>query len=263
MEPSRGHFRSAGKVSSVQWLRTVLVCLLVVSAGCATLTSDPGDARPATASAPSWLGSDGVDAGELVSAHEASFDGRAVAVAVTRATVSDETNRTVRTRVRTDGNGTARRVTVVESATGSRRIDVWRGRERGYRRVDGGAVTEVDPIQPPTRRYRTERLEHWLEAGRYTVTRRETRFVLTAREFSPTNEWQREADEVRYESDAMVTERGRVVAFTARLVTVERNKWGRHRRSTSFTYRVSSVGGISVDRPSWVQRGTPAGSIDD
>jgi hypothetical protein len=239
-------------------LRAVLVCLLVLSAGCTTLTSGPNESNTttrATPTTPPGLVGGTVDADALVAAHERSLAGSSIHLATVRSNRTAETNSTVRTRVWVDDNGTARTIEVRERGAERRRVETWRGPAAGYRRGDDQRVTAVRSDVAPTTHYRTARLERWLSAGRYTVRTVEDgtprRYVLAADDGGPPSGERLEADEVRYEGRAVVTASGRIELFAVTFVTVERNKWGRHVRARTYTYRVVSAGGVTVERPRW------------
>lgn len=238
--------------------RAVLVCLLVLSAGCTTLTSGPDESNTTTNAAPTTppgLAEGTVDADALVAAHDRSLAGASVHLETVRSNRTAETNGTVRTRVWVDDNGTSRAIVSRERGGERRRVETWRGPAAGYRRGDDQRVTAVrSDVDPPTR-YRTARLERWLSAGRYTVGTVEDgtprRYVLVADDGGPPSGERLEADEVRYEGRAVVTADGRIELFSVTFVTVERNKWGRHVRARTYTYRVVNAGGVIVERPEW------------
>ncbi|GGO01611.1 hypothetical protein [Haloarcula pellucida] len=241
-------------------LRVVIVGLLVVSAGCVGFgvgASDTGSVATAGQAPP---GVDGgiVNATALVRAHERSLDGVGVDLATTwthRSSVPGESNRTVRTRTLTDGNGTLWRRAVTAGDGDERRVERWIVGGRGFRHVVGGRTGRTDGMGP-TARYRTARLERWLATGRYHVAAIESgtpeRYVLTTTTYATPGGDPREADTVRYEAQAVVTGEGRVTAFSATLVTIERNKWGRQTRIRSYSYRLARTGGVRVSRPGWV-----------
>ena len=237
--------------------RAVLVCLLVLSAGCATLTSGPDESNTtkATPTTPPGLAEGSVDADALVAAHERSLAGASVHLETVRSNRTAETNGTVRTRVWMDDNGTSRAIEVRERGGERRRVETWRGPAAGYRRGDDQRVTAVRSDVAPATRYLTARLERWLSAGQYTVRTVEDgtprRYVLVADDGGPPSDERLEADEVRYEGRAVVTASGRVELFSVTFVTVERNKWGRHVRARTYTYRVVDAGGVTVERPEW------------
>ncbi|WP_276276748.1 hypothetical protein [Haloarcula regularis] len=241
-------------------LRAALVCLLVLSAGCTTLASGPNQpdtTTEATPTTPPGVAEDAVDAAALVAAHERSLAGASVHLETVRSNRTAETNGTVRTRVWVDDNGTSRTIEVRERGAERRRVETWRGPAAGYRRGDDQRVTAVRSDVAPATRYRTARLERWLSAGRYTVRTVEDgtprRYVLVADDGGPPSGERLEADEVRYEGRAVVTAGGRIELFAVTFVTVERNKWGRHVRARTYTYRVVAAGGVTVDRPDWVR----------
>jgi hypothetical protein len=239
-------------------LRAVIVCLLVLGAGCTTLVSGPNESDTTTGASPTTppgVAEGTVDAAALVAAHERSLAGASVHLETVRSNRTAETNETVRTRVWVDDNGTSRTIEVRERGADRQRVETWRGPTAGYRRGDDQRVTMVRRDVAPAMRYRTARLERWLAAGRYTVRTVEDgtprRYVLTADDGGPPSGERLEADEVRYEGRAVVTASGRIELFAVTFVTVERNKWGRHVRTRTYTYRVVDAGGVTVERPAW------------
>ncbi|MFC7020139.1 MULTISPECIES: hypothetical protein [Haloarcula] len=239
-------------------LRVVLVCLLVLGSGWTTLTSgptQPDTTTRASSATPPGVAEETVDAAALVAAHERSLAGASVHLESVRSNRTGETNETVRTRVWVDDNGPSRTIEVHERGADRQRVETWRGPATGYRRGDDRRVTTVRSDVAPATRYRTARLERWLSAGRYTVRSVEDgtprRYVLTADDGGPPSGERLEADEVRYEGRAVVTASGRIELFAVTFVTVERNKWGRHVRTRTYTYRVVDAGGVTVERPAW------------
>ncbi|WP_276271128.1 hypothetical protein [Haloarcula litorea] len=260
-------------------LRSLLVALLVLGAGCSGFGGEgprPGDARlaapqgaapTATDSSPPGLDGGVADAARLVAAHEQSLRGVSVALVTTRSvrsTVAGETNRSRRTRVRTDGNGTRFVRTVVDAPSETRAVELWQDGEAGLRHVaETGETTAVAGVDDPGERYRTGRLASWLAAGTYEVRRTESSYVLVATGYAHPDGGRSEADTARYEARAIVTPAGRVTAMTATLVTVERNKWGRQTVVRSYSYRVARTGGVTVPRPAWVADGRSLeGAVD-
>ncbi|MBX0322009.1 hypothetical protein EGH21_03080 [Halomicroarcula sp. F13] len=240
-------------------LRVAVVGLLVVATGCVGFGAPGTERAETTGAAPPGVDDGIANATALVRAHERSLDGVGVDLATTwvrRSSVPGEPNRTARTRTLTDGNGTLWRRTVTGSDGTERRVERWVVDGGGFRHVPAtGRTDRVDGVGP-TARYRTARLERWLAAGQYRVAAVESgtpeRYVLSTTTYTPPDGEPLEADTVRYEARAVVTADGRVTAFSATLVIVERNKWGRQTRTYSYGYRLARTGAVAVSRPAWV-----------
>jgi|GEM_PF-2968062 hypothetical protein len=238
--------------------RFVLVTLAVLTTGCSGVVFEETRPTTPTADGPPGVGTDGLNASALVAAHERSLAGVPVAIETTRSRwdTLGRPNETVTTRMKSDGDGTLWRRTVSEIGAEQSHVERWDDGPSGLRYdADTGRVA-VDDIAPsPTDRYQTRQLREWFVRGTYEVRAlgppNARRYVLTATQYTPLDGRPVEADTVRFESRAVVTARGRVLAMSASLATVERNRWGRQVRSRSYTYRVARTGGVTPSRPAW------------
>ncbi|WP_254279998.1 hypothetical protein [Haloarcula marina] len=241
--------------------RLVLVAVVVLASGCVGLIGESPDGTSVRDDTSSPPGIDGgiANATTLVRAHQRSFAGTGVVVETSRArrsTVSGAGNQSTRTRTRASANGTLWQRRTVETIDGEQQAVLWHDGERGVRRFDDtGRTDTVNGPVGPTRRYQTADLRRWLATGEYGVVAVEagesTRYVLSATTYTPPDGDPLEADTVRYDARAVITESGRVTGFAATLSTVERNKWGRQAWTASYTYRVVRTGSVAVPRPEW------------
>lgn len=249
--------------------RMVLVALAfgLASAGCVGFGGTPlADEQPTRP--PGVDG--GVNATALVAAHERSLDGVAVTITTARAewATLDGRNESVRTHSVTDGNGTLRRTTHTERGGERTAIEVWSDDGGAVRHVGAsGRTAPTDPVRTAAARYRTGPLERWLAAGAYELRTvedgREPRYVLTSTAYTPPEGEPLEADSVQFEAIAVVTGAGRVATLSATLVTVEENKWGRHVRTRTYSYRLVQTGGPGPDRPGWLRSAAPNAEVAD
>ncbi|MFB6222165.1 MAG: hypothetical protein ABEH86_00650 [Haloarcula sp.] len=243
----------------------VLVVALLV-AGCSGFdTGSVGDPAHTSSTSPPGVGNGVTNASALITAHERSFTGTGAVIVTTsarRSNVPDVTNRSTRTTIQASSDGVTLTRERVKLPSGSRRVSTWRDGVRGVQRssaIDGPSI--VSPTLTRSRRYRSDKLGHWLSAGEYSVVATEDgtprRYILTGTGYQPAD-GPLEADTVQFQAEAVVTSDGRVTAFTATLVTVVENKWGKQRRVRSFSYRVRETGAIGVTRPEWISSETPA-----
>jgi hypothetical protein len=243
--------------------RVAVVALALLSAGCLGLDFGGTQSQTGVSALPPGVDNGSLNATALVAAHERSLAGVAVTVETSQSewTTDAGGNETRRTRAVTGGNGTHWRRTVTDAGAGQSSVEYWSDGTDSVRY--GGETVSTDPATTPAERYRTTNLSTWLATGEYELAAVEsgspTRYVLTATTYTPPDGEPLEADTVRYEATAVVTTTGRVTAMSATLVTIETNRWGRHVRSQSYSYRVARAGGITPPRPDWLPDGVAEG----
>lgn len=238
--------------------RVVVVTLVLLSAGCLGFEFGGPDSNQSATTTPPGLGDGVTNASALVAAHERSLVGVDVVIETTESQwdTLGGTNQTITTRVRTDGNGTMWQRQTTDTTDSRFRIEQWTNESGTFHYFNN--TGEIESITGPvtaTERYRTAVLERWLATGQYeiaVVDGEPTRYILSTTTYTAPDDEPLEADTVRYEAHAVITETGRVTAMSATLVTVETNRWGRHIQSRSFTYRVARTGRVNLSEPDWL-----------
>jgi len=239
-------------------VRVGVVALVLVSAVCLGLDSGGTHSNGGASPLPPGVDNGSLNATALTAAHERSLVGTPVAIETTRATWDTDPggNQTVTTDTLTDGNGTLWRRTVT-GVDEQAHVERWTNGRRSLRYgAATGETRSAAVVTKPGQRYLTTRLAMWLDTGRYSLTAVESatpgRYVLTTTTYTPPDGEPLEADTVRYEATAVVTASGRVQAMSATLVTIETNRWGRHVRSRSYSYRVVRTGDVTPPTPDWL-----------